>query len=93
MADMAYREGTAARVAAVLVAGTVPSPPAPVTVPCGICRAVLHELVLPEAAVLCSSYLLRKEGITPVPQMRRLLVTELYPHPWEPIVWNEWVGK
>lgn len=87
--NMVYREGPAARVAALIVAGPVPSPAEPVTTPCGICRAALHEYALPAAPILCSSYVLTQEGVTPFPQMRRFVVADLYPHPWEPAVWPE----
>jgi cytidine deaminase len=91
IADVAYREGPQGWVTAIIVASPVPSSRAPVTMPCGICRHVIHELSAPDATVLCASYILREAGILPFPQLRRFSVADLYPHPYEPIVWEEWV--
>jgi hypothetical protein len=43
--------------------------------------------------VLCSGYVLRTDGYTPFSRMRRFSVADLYPHPWAPIVWEDWVER
>ena len=91
IASMVLKESYKAKIKSIVVADPVPEIQGKCTPPCGTCRHVIWQFRTPETTVISMQYIQRANDWI-FPRMEKLLITELYPYPYDPIegLWENW---
>ena len=88
------KESYKARIKSIVVADPVPEVQEKSTPPCGTCRHLIWEFGTPETTVILLQYIQTKNGWIFPNKIEKYKITELYPHPYEPVkgLWDNYVG-
>ncbi|MFH1425839.1 MAG: hypothetical protein ABIG66_00185 [Candidatus Kerfeldbacteria bacterium] len=81
--NMVMDESYSAKIRSIVVADPVPEEQEHGTPPCGTCRHLIWQHGTPETTVISLQYILQDKDWV-FPKMEKYLITELYPHPYEP---------
>ncbi|NQV13692.1 MAG: hypothetical protein HQ530_05335 [Parcubacteria group bacterium] len=88
IANMVMQESYAAKVKCVVVADPAPEGLERCTMPCGTCRHLIWEHGSPDTTVIGLQYI-GKDGVWTFPKWEKHTIKELYPYPYEPVVWDK----
>ncbi len=83
IANMVLGESYSAKIKHVIVADPVPEVQEHSTPPCGTCRHIIWQFGKPDTSVLCLQYIQTDDGWI-FPKLEKFIMSELYPHPYEP---------
>lgn len=88
IANMVMNEGYNSKIESIVVAVPVPKVQEKGSTPCGTCRQVIWQFGNPDTTVILLQYVQEKaesgELNWTFPKMEKLLMKDLYPHPYEP---------
>lgn len=88
IANMVMNEGYNSKLESIVVAVPVPTVQEKGSTPCGTCRQVIWQFGNPDTTVILLQYIQKKAESGELswifPKMEKLIMKDLYPHPYEP---------